>query len=384
MLRQELPPIHVAEPVFDGREAEYVSECLASTRLSMGKWVARLEQAFVQATSACFAMACSNGTAALHLAVMALGAGPGDEVIVPSLTFVATANAVTYTGATPVFVDVDPHTWTIDPAQVERAITPRTRGMIAVHLYGQPADMDTLGWIARKHKLWLIEDAAEALGAEIRGQRVGSFGDAATFSLYGNKLVTCGEGGVVTTNRSDVRYRVEHLRGQGMDPARRYWHTEVGYNYRLTDLQAAVAVAQLENLNNHIERRRQVAAWYDKHLEGIGVQRQGTRTGYTSSRWMVTVLLAPGGFDLEMVAAEMADKGIETRPVFVPMHRLPIYFPAPYSGHWYAENPAFCENSDRIHRLGLTLPTHGALTETDVERVCQTLKEALVGEAVTA
>lgn len=365
---QENKAIAVAEPTLDGNEEAYLLDALRSTRLSMGKYVGKLERAFIEATTAFYALACSNGTAALHLAVAALGAKAGDEVIVPALTFVATANAVSYTGATPVFVDVDPLTWTIDPESVARAITPRTVGIIAVHLYGHPADMDAIGFIAKSNParpLWVIEDAAQALGASVRGEKVGSIGDAATFSLYGNKLVTCGEGGVVTTSQLWLANKMARLRGQGMDPSRRYWHDTLGYNYRLTDLQAAVGVAQLENLDRRLAERQQVVYWYDRCLRGMKVRMQYERVGYTSAHWMVTVLLDER-VDRDKVAARLAEQGIETRPVFHPLHTLPMYA----AGQQLSV-------AEYVAHHGLTLPTHGKLTLQDVERVCGVLGEAL-------
>ncbi|MGB8511125.1 MAG: DegT/DnrJ/EryC1/StrS family aminotransferase, partial [Pyrinomonadaceae bacterium] len=225
------PFIPVAAPVLAGREKEYVADCMESGWISSsGKYVELFEAAFAKFCGVRHAVACCNGTVALHLALVALGVAPNDEVIVPTLTFVATANAVTYCGARPVFVDSEPETWNLDPAQVEAKITSRTKGIIAVHLYGQPAEMDALRAVARRHGLFLLEDAAEAHGALYKGRPAGSLGDVAAFSFYGNKIIATGEGGMVTTDDDALAARVRLLRGQGMDTERRYWFPVVGYN----------------------------------------------------------------------------------------------------------------------------------------------------------
>ncbi|HEY2011897.1 MAG TPA: DegT/DnrJ/EryC1/StrS family aminotransferase, partial [Bryobacteraceae bacterium] len=225
--------IPVSHPVLSGNEKRYVLECLETGWISsIGRFIRLFEDSFATYCEAGHAVACNNGTTALHLALAGLGTGPGDEVIVPTLTYIATANAVRYCGAQPVFVDSEPVTMAIDPARIEERITPRTKGIMVVHLYGHPADMDPILEIARRHGLYVVEDAAEAHGSLYRGRKVGSLGNAATFSFYGNKIITTGEGGMVTTNDSDLNQRIRILRGQGMDPERRYWFPVVGYNDR--------------------------------------------------------------------------------------------------------------------------------------------------------
>ena len=216
--------IPVAAPALVGRELEYVTDCLESSWISSaGRYVERFEDAFGEFVGVEHAIACCNGTAALHLALLALGVGPGDEVIVPTLTFVATANAVRYCGAVPVFVDSEPETWNLDPGEIEERCTERTKGIIAVHLYGHPADLDAITTVARRRGLWVLEDAAEAHGARYRGRIVGSLSDCAVFSFYGNKIVTTGEGGMIVTRNGELAARLRILRGQGQDPSRRYW-----------------------------------------------------------------------------------------------------------------------------------------------------------------
>ena len=358
--------IPVAAPVLAGNERAYVLDVLGSTQLSMGAYVERFEAAWARECSVPYGLSCSNGTAALHLALLALGVKPGDEVIVPTLTFIATANAVTYCGARPVPVDVDAATWAISPSAVEAAITPRTVGIIAVHLYGLPCDMGALQAIAERHGLWLVEDAAQAHGAEYRGQRVGSLSDAATFSFYGNKIITCGEGGMVTTRRADVADKVRLLRGQGMTA--QYWHSVIGHNYRLTDLQAAIGLAQVERLDWHLRRRRAVAMWYRRKLAHAPVTFQAESPDCDSAYWMNTVLLG-GPNSVGVIQRRLQEHGIETRRVFLPLHRQPPY----------AIDGRAMWAADVVAAAGLTLPTSAALDALHITRVCEALENALGG-----
>ena len=241
--RMRLP---IAEPSLGEKELSYVTECILTGWVSSaGKFVTRFEEIFAEFCGTQHAITTSSGTTALHLALLALGIGPGDEVIVPSLTFIATANAVTYTGASPVFIDSELETWNLDPNLIEEFITPRTKAIIPVHLYGHPVNMAAIVEIAQRHGLVVVEDAAEAHGAKYQGRRVGGIGDLGIFSFYGNKIVTTGEGGMVVTNRADLAEKIRILRGHGMSPERRYWHPVLGYNYRMTNLQAALGVAQM-------------------------------------------------------------------------------------------------------------------------------------------
>ena len=240
----------VAEPDLGPLEERYLLDAFQSGWISsIGEYIQRFEEGFAKFCGAGHGIAVSSGTVAIHLALLAAGVGPGDEVIVPTLTFVGTVSPVKYVGATPVFVDSEPEIGTLDPQAVEKAITSRTKAIIVVHLYGHPADMDPILDIARKYELIVIEDAAEAHGAKYKGRPVGSFGNCATFSFYGNKILTTGEGGMIVTNDKDLADRIRFLKDHAMDPNRRYWHPEVGYNYRITNLQAAIGCAQLERFN---------------------------------------------------------------------------------------------------------------------------------------
>ncbi|MDT7602597.1 MAG: perosamine synthetase [Acidobacteriota bacterium] len=364
--------IPVAAPVFAGREKEYVADCMDSGWISSaGKYVEMFEERFAEFCGVRHAVACCNGTVALHLALVALGVGAGDEVIVPTLTFVATANAVTYCGARPVFIDSEPETWNIDPSQVEAKITARTKAIIAVHLYGHPADMDALRRIARRHGLFLIEDAAEAHGALYKGRRAGALGDVAAFSFYGNKILACGEGGMVTTDDNALAARARLLRGQGVDPNRRYWFLVVGYNYRMMNIPAAIGLAQLEMVEWHLARRLEVARMYEERLRGVGalgIQREQTWARH--AYWMFTVTLeGEARHDRDRLAARLLDAGVETRPVFHPVHLLPPYHEPSRDGEY--------PQAERVARAGLSLPTWAGLESEDVAYVCDCLARCM-------
>ena len=364
--------IPVAAPVLSGNEKAYVMDCIDSTWISSaGKYVEKFEAAFADFCGVKHAASCCNGTVALHLALMALGVGPGDEVIVPTLTFVATANTVVYCGARPVFVDSEPNTWNLDPAQLEAKVTPRTRGIIPVHLYGHPADMDHILSIARKRSLFVLEDAAEAHGAEYKGRKAGSMGDIAIFSFYGNKIVTTGEGGMVITNDDALAGKVRQLRAQGIDPARRYWFPVIGYNYRMTNVTAAIGLAQMEKVDWHVQRRLEVAAWYREHLQSVpGISWQPEMPWAKHVYWMFSILLGDEVLlERDEVMARLRERGIETRPLFYPMHTLPPYADA-------ARGESF-PVAERLARRGINLPTWAGLTRDDVRYICDSLRECL-------
>jgi len=366
--------IPVAEPALIGDERAYVLDCLDSTWISSrGGYIARFEHAFAEFCGVGHAVACSSGTAALHLALLALDVGPGDEVIVPTLTYVATANAVGYCGARPVFVDSESVVWTIDPMLLEAQITPRTKGMIAVHLYGHPADMHAVQRVARRHDLFVIEDAAEGLGAEERGQRAGSIGDMAAFSFYGNKILTTGEGGMVTCNDGALAERVRRLKNQGIAGSRPYWAEVVGYNYRMSNIAAAIGLAQIERIDWHIARRRENAALYRAALEGcraltLAVEQPWARHAY----WMNSVLLSEESpLARDALIAALAERGIETRPFFYPLHTLPTY-------REVAQGRSF-PVAESVAARGINLPSSALLTSEEIAYVAETLA-ALVND----
>lgn len=355
--------VRISAPQFGGNESKYVQECIDSTWVSsIGRFIPLFEDEFARFCDVPHAVAANNGTSALHLALLGCNLQPGDEVIVPTLTFVATANAVTYCGATPVFVDSEPRTMNLDPALLEAKITPRTRGIIVVHLYGHPADMDPILAIARRHNLFVVEDAAEAHGARYRGQIVGGLADVGTFSFFGNKIITTGEGGMVTVRDPEKATLIRTYRGQGMQTDRRYWFPVIGYNYRMTNIQAALGLAQLEQIDRYMAHHRTVASWYAHYLSPIAdlmalpIEEPWCRHAY----WLYTVILnAAVTVDRDELMRDLASVGIETRPVFYPMHVLPPYF----------EPDAHYPVAERLSARGLSLPTHIGLTESDVAYV---------------
>ncbi|HCS90689.1 MAG: DegT/DnrJ/EryC1/StrS family aminotransferase [Thiohalocapsa sp. PB-PSB1] len=359
--------IPVAAPVLNGNERRYVLDCIDSGWISThGAYVPRFEQAFAEHIGCRHAIGCSNGTAALHLCLAALDIGPGDEVIVPTLTYVATANAVRYLGARPVFVDVEPDIWTLAPVAFAAAVGPRTRAVIPVHLYGHPAAMPEILDIARATGIAVIEDAAQAQGTSLAGRMAGSLGTLAAFSFFGNKTLTCGQGGMVTTDDDRLAERLRHLARVAMHPDRPYWHDEVGYNYRLTNIQAAIGLAQLEQVHWHLERRRAVAAGYRErlaHLPQVRFQQQ--RADVRHGHWMVNVRIDAADAD-SIVACRLAlsERGVETRVGFPPLHLLPPYAEA---------TPSSFPVAEAVSRESLTLPTHAALTPSQLDRVCDGL-----------
>jgi perosamine synthetase len=358
--------IPVAYPDLTGNERRYVDDCVASSWVSsVGRYIGEFEQEFAKVAGSRHVIATNNGTTALHLALAALGIGPGDEVVVPALTYIATANAVRYCGATPVLADVEEDTMNLDPADLERKVTDRTRAVIPVHLYGHPADMTGINAVAERHGLRVIEDAAEAHGAKVNGRPVGSLAHLGSFSFFGNKILTTGEGGAVTTDDDDLAARLRLLRGQGMDPNRRYWFPEVGFNYRMTNIQAALGVAQLERFDAMLARRAEIQALYDElFADDPRLALPVERPDATRVNWLYTLRVVGLSSDERNTLIEaMAADGVETRPVFYPLHLMP-----PYQG----EAGAF-PVSERVGAEGISLPTHMRLTDEDVRTVASCL-----------
>lgn len=367
----ELPyRIPVATPDLGGRELDYVRDALESTRISsVGAYVDRFETEFAKFCQVPHAVTCSNGTVALHLALLALGVQPGDEVILPALTYVACANAITYCGATPVLVDVDPRNWTLDVEACAAAITPRTRAILAVHLFGHPCDMDALRAVADRHDLVLVEDAAQAHGSAYRGRPAGGLADIATFSFFGNKVVTTGEGGMVTTADAEAAARVRLLRGQGQAPDRRYWHVVRGFNYRMTNIAAAIGLAQLERAEIMIARRDEIARWYAEALAELPAFRlQHVEAWARPTNWMVAALLDDPARDARDVMRALEAAAVESRPFFPALHTLPA--------HDGLADPGSLPVAERLARQGMCLPTSSLLTHSEVDRVVAVLAAA--------
>jgi perosamine synthetase len=362
--------IPIAAPVLNGNEQKYVTEAVESNWISAyGRFIGDLESGFASFCGTRHAMSCVNGTAALHLALAGAGVDEGDEVLVPTLTFVATANAVTYCRARPIFVDSEESTWNLDPMKLAAALTPRTKAIVPVHLYGHLARMDALREFAAQHDLVVVEDAAEALGAGSGAGMAGNLGHVASFSLFGNKIITTGEGGVVVTSDDEIADRVRLLRGQGMDLAKRYWFVVVGHNYRMTNLVAAVGLGQLEKIEWHLAQRRSLYEQYVQRLAGDDrfILQQAVE-GTTIAPWLFSVRLR--GVEEQRrdeIMQKMHEQGIETRPVFYPMHVLP-----PYRG---AEGSF--PVAEAIAAGGITLPLWAGLTPDDIDRICDSLVSCL-------
>ncbi len=358
--------IPVYEPTLGGNELKYVTDCVTTGWISgRGTYVSEFENQFARYIGVNKATSVSNGTVALHLALMALGIGPGDEVIVPSFTYIAPVNAIVYCGATPVFVDSIADTWQADPADVRRRITSKTKAIIAVHLYGHPAEMDELCAIAKEHRLFMLEDCAEAFGTYYKGKHVGGFGDISIFSFYGNKTITTGEGGMVVTNDETLFQRAAHLKGQGLAKYREYWHDVVGYNYRMTNICAAIGLAQLEQADTFIARKREIADLYTELLQGTAYEPQREAAGMTHSYWMYSVL-CDAVEHRDIVRDHLKQCAIETRPTFYPVHTMPMYSQK-YERHAVAEDIAL---------RGINLPSYPALSNEQVETVANALKAA--------
>lgn len=366
-----LKRISVASPVLNGREREYVLDCLDTAWISSnGKYIKQFEEKFSDFVGTRNAISCCNGTVALHLPLLAYDLKPGDEVIVPTLTYIATANAVAYCGAKPVLVDSEPDTWNIDPYKIEEKINERTKGIIVVHLYGHPVNMGPVMEIAKKYNLFVIEDAAEAHGAKYKDKPVGSIGDVSTFSFFGNKIITTGEGGMITTDNDDIADKIRILKGQGMDPNRRYWFPIVGYNYRMTNIEAAIGFAQLENVNWHLGRRREIANLYYKYLNDVSdyIEMPIEKEWAVHSYWMFSILLKDkADISRDEFMNMLQIKGIETRPVFYPMHAMPPYY----------ESDGKYPVADAISYKGINLPSHGLLEEDDIKYIADRIKETL-------
>lgn len=357
----------VAEPRFGDAELRYVSECVLTGWVSSaGKFVRKFEDQFSEFCDTEFAVSSSSGTTALHLSLVALGIGPGDEVIVPSFTFISTANAVTFTGAKPVFVDSEKSTWNINPLKIEKAITAKTKAIIPVHVYGHPADMDPILDIAREYNLAVVEDAAEAHGALYKGKKVGSLGDMGIFSFYGNKIITTGEGGMIVTDNKDLAEKMRILRDHGMDPNRRYWHSVLGYNYRMTNIQAALGVAQMERIDQIVEQKRKNAALYHKGLQDVpGITLPPELAWAKNIYWLYSILLDEKKFGIpsQELGNQLKESGIETRPLFPPAHQQPIY-----------NTGQSLPVSERLSRYGLSLPSSVNLNGHEIERITKEIR----------
>lgn len=358
--------IPVYKPSISSLEKTFVNDCLDSSWISSkGKYVELFEENFAHYIGIKHGVSVCNGTVALHLALVALGIEPGDEVIVPTFTYVAPVNAITYCGAKPVFVDALEATWQVDPDDIVRKITDKTRAILVVHLYGQACDMARIKDIAKRHQLLLIEDCAEAFGTYYDDRHVGTFGDVATFSFFGNKTITAGEGGIVVTNCSRLNKKLIHLRGQGLAEHRQYWHDAIGYNYRMTNIACSIAYAQLLRADVLLSQKRMIANHYKDFFEGSHIKTHNEQHGTVHSYWMNSVLFDCTEADRDRYRNILSEKGIETRPLFYPVHTMPIYSKR-YERHPVAED---------IAKRGFNIPSFPTLSDTELEYICNNIME---------
>jgi len=350
--------ITISQPSITQKEIDYVTDAIKSGWVSsLGKYIDQFENKFASFCDVKYALATSNGTTALHLALVALDIKEGDEVIIPDLTFIATANAVKYTGAKVVTVDIEKDTLCIDPKAIENAITSKTKAIIPVHIYGHPANMIEINEIAKKYNLKVIEDAAEAHGAEVYGKKVGGLGDVGIFSFYGNKIITSGEGGMITTNDEDLYNKMRYLRDHAMSKEKRYWHTEVGFNYRMTNLQAALGLAQLERIDELLAKKKEVFEWYQEELKNIpNLKLNVQREGYKNVYWMICLEII--GYDETQrndLILKLKEKGIDSRPFFYPISDMPMY--------QKVNTPI----THKIYQRGINLPSYFELEKKSVQ-----------------
>jgi perosamine synthetase len=375
--------IPVNEPQFTDRDAELVLECVRTGWVSsLGEFVEEFERRWAGYCGRRFGIAVSSGTAALQVALAALDLQPGDEVILPTFTIISCALAVIYAGATPVLVDSDPGTWTLDPAAVARRLTPRTKAIMPVHIYGHPADVDPILELAGRHGLAVVEDAAEAHGAEYRSgagggvwQRCGSFGTISCFSFYANKLITTGEGGMLVTDDAAIAARARSLRNLCFQPPRRYAHEAMGYNFRLTNLQAALGLGQLERITGIVEKKRWIGAEYGRRLRHLrpAIQLPPEEPWAHSVYWMYGIVAdGAAGRTAGDLARALGERGVETRPFFLGMHEQPVFRRRGWFRH--ESYPV----AERLAAQGLCLPSGIALRPEQLAAACEALRDALI------
>jgi perosamine synthetase len=352
--------IPIYKPSLSGNEKKYVLDCLDSNWISSrGDYIQRFETKFAEFTGVKFASSVFNGTVAMHLCLLALGIGPGDEVIVPTFTYIASVNCIRYVGAIPIFVDSQADTWQLDPEDVARKITEKTKAVIAVHIYGHPCNTIQLRKICDERGLFLIEDCAEAIGSLIKGNHVGLIGDISGFSFFGNKTITTGEGGMVITNHPELHRRVQQLKNQGLSSSQEYWHDIVGYNFRMTNIQAAIGLAQLEQVDSFIEAKIEIAQQYRKHFSSCeDIVFHSEHSDIKHSYWMCSVLFK--NFEIRKHTREhLKSIGIETRPTFPPVHFMPPY------NHRFESFPV----AEALGSRGINLPSWPGLSSDLVEMI---------------
>lgn len=363
--------ISIYQPSLHGNEKKYVLDCLDSNWISSrGKYVRQFEETMEKYIGKVSATSCSNGTVALHLALMALDIGPGDEVIVPSFTYIASVNAISYVGAKPVFVDSNPTTWNVTIDSIEHAITAKTKAIMCVHIYGVPGNLDPIIQLAKEKELKVIEDCAEALGSVYKGRHVGVCCDIATFSFFGNKTITTGEGGMVFSQHEELIRKVSHLKNQAVSNTIDYWHDCVGYNYRLTNIASAIGLAQLERVDEILLAKRRLNERYRRHLEPLGLRFQEVPSDCVSSCWL-NVVQFPSQSYLNSAKYQLTQAGIEVRPAFPLVSEMP-----PYKNIKSKKLP----HAKNISRTAICLPSYPDLLDEDVDYICRSISNGVNSE----
>jgi len=359
----------IAFPILGSEEKKNLSDCIETGWISSrGKYVEKFEKSFSGFCGVRYGVSVSNGTTALMLAFMALGIKPGEEIIIPDITFGATANAAMMLGIRPVLVDVDRENWNIDPEDLEKNISPKTKAIVIVHLYGLPCKMDKIKKIAKRYKLKIIEDAAEAHGAQFSGKKAGSFGDISCFSFYGNKIITTGEGGMCLTDDRKLYDRMEVIKNHGMKPGRKYWHEIVGSNFRMTNIQAAIGLAQMKKINKFIKKKIRIALWYKEEIKkqnlAVTFQKEGKKE--KSVWWMFTVLVSLGK-NTEKIMDGLSKSEIDSRPILIPLSIMPAFR--------HLRKSKNIKHSLDIGKRGITLPSNLLLGKKDIRFIVMKLKE---------
>jgi len=365
--------IPISDPILEGKELDYLTECVRTGWISsQGEFVKQFESQMAQYCNCKHGVSTSSGTTALHLALAALNVGEGDEVIIPSFTFVAVGNVVAHTGAKPIFVDIEKDTWNIDPEKIEDKITEKTKAIMFVHTYGHPCELDKIIEIAKKHNLFLIENAAEAQGAEFKGGKVGSFGDISCFSFFANKIMTTGEGGMCLTNNFELDKKMRVLRDHGLPPLPKHAHERyraevVGYNYRMTNMQAAIGCAQLEKVGDFIEQKIENSKYIANLLKDVAgitlpVQKEYAKNVY----WLYTIMIEDS-FPLtrDLLILRLKEHGIDSRPVYYPLNEMPPF----HDGH-------IIPITHDLSKKGINLPSSPKLTKEDMQRIVDVIKKS--------
>jgi perosamine synthetase len=360
--------ILTAGPSITEKEISYVTDAVTNGwNQHWGDYIAKFEKSFAEYVGTKHALATSSCTGALHLILASLGVKPGDEVIVPEITWIATASAACYMGAKPVFVDVEEDTWCMCPKALEKAITPRTKVIIPVHIYGHPANMDEIMAIAAKHGIDVVEDAAPSLGANIRGKRTGSFGRAAAFSFQGAKIMVTGEGGMLVTDDTELYERIKGLWDHGRDPHKTFWNSSIGYKYKMSNIQAALGLAQLERIEELVEKKREIYRWYAEGLEGCPhIRLNAERAGCRNIMWMTSIILSNDApVQREELMKKLKEANADSRPFFYPMSVFPMF------------ESANTPTAAKVSKGGINLPSGHNLTREQVDFVCDVIRHHL-------